>query len=481
MEILYIFHKYSYPVQGSIKVVLIAVGALALGLAVYYFTTTGQSPGPGPTPTSDNISSVAGNESSVETGGNQTGSVRKEVILNMMLTGDRWDALLGSAERRYESRHPDIDLKIISTILLYEESRFGIAESIRNQTSLDMVSLDQIWLGELAEEGLLVDLSDMTKEWGRAPEWYQANWDGGLHNGKVYAIWAWTDVRGMWYWKDMLQQADVDPDSLRTWEGYIESAGKLDSALQGEGVTPVHLVGADHSPDMWYPYLWMLGGDILEHRQGHPSKGAYWFPAYNGTEGIRALEFLKAQVDAGIAPQESHYWGSEFANRSFAVMLEGSWLPGEFPPEMREDLETEIGFLPLFPVPNEGDKSATLMGGWLLAIPETSSSKELAWEFLSTLVEPDVIVTILKQDGYLPTQIPIGEGRYADTMRESLVYYDSMTSMLTKGHVRPNVVEYSEIAGHIRDAINEVYRGEKLPKEALDDAASRSAATLGWQ
>jgi multiple sugar transport system substrate-binding protein len=77
---------------------------------------------------------------------------------------------------------------------------------------------------------------------------------------------------------------------------------------------------------------------------------------------------------------------------------------------MREDLETEIGFLPLFPVPNEGDKSATLMGGWLLAIPETSSSKELAWEFLSTLVEPDVIVTILKQDGYLPTQIPSVKG-----------------------------------------------------------------------
>ncbi len=96
--------------------------------------------------------------------------------------------------------------------------------------------------------------------------------------------------------------------------------------------------------------------------------------------------------------QEEHYWGVEFANRSFGVMLEDSWLPGEFPPEMREDFEKNVGFLPWFPVPKECDKSATLMGRWLLAIPETSSNKDLAFEFLSTMVEPDVIVTILKQD-----------------------------------------------------------------------------------
>jgi multiple sugar transport system substrate-binding protein len=285
----------------------------------------------------------------------------------------------------------------------------------------------------------------------------------------------------MWYWKDMLQRADVDPDSLRTWDGYIQSAKKLDLALQGEVSEPVHLVGADHSPDMWYPYLWMLDGDILEKRQGHPSRGSYWFPTYNGTEGVQALEFLKAQVDAGIEPQKKHHWGREFANRSFAVMLEGSWLPGEFPPELREDFETNVGFLPMFPVPREGDQTATLMGGWLLAIPETSSNKDVAWEFLTAMVEPDVIVTILKQDGYLPTQIPIGEGQYAGTMRESLSYYDDMASMLNVGHTRPNLVEYPEISAHIRDAINEVYRGDKMPKQALDDAASRTAEVLGWK
>ncbi|HKU50165.1 MAG TPA: extracellular solute-binding protein [Nitrososphaera sp.] len=469
------------PLQNSIKIAIVAiVGALAIVFSIDYATYGAPGPKAATEPIGSDIAPAA-NATSVDLIPDpSTQQKKREVVLTAILTGDRWDALLKKAEERYESRHPDTDLKVEATIVSYDESRSKLLESLRNGTSVDFISLDQIWLGEFADEGLLVDISTRTEAWGRASDWYQANWDGGLHNGRVYAVWAWTDVRGMWYWKDMLQRADVDPSSLRTWDGYIESSKKLRAALGDDVIEPIHLVGADHSPDMWYPYLWMLGGNILEQREGHPTKGAYWFPAYNGTEGVRALEFLKDQVDAGIVPQREHNWGSEFANRSFTVMLEGSWLPGEFSPEAREDFEANVGFLPLFPVPHEGEASATLMGGWLFAIPQASNNKEGAWEFLTTMLEPDVITTILKQDGYLPTQIPIGEGKYAPAMRDSLVYYDELTSMLSIGRVRPNIVEYPEIAGHIRDAINEVYSGEKLPQQALDDAAARSAESLGW-
>lgn len=67
----------------------------------------------------------------------------------------------------------------------------------------------------------------------------------------VYGIWTMADVRGMWYWKDMLTQANVDPNSLRTWDGYVSSAEKpINSVLQGLDVQGIHLVGVDHSPDM---------------------------------------------------------------------------------------------------------------------------------------------------------------------------------------------------------------------------------------
>ena len=135
---------------------------------------------------------------------------------------------------------------------------------------------------------MLSDLSNFTETWGRQSNWYQANWDGGVYQDKVFGIWAWTDVRGIWYWKDMLDESGVEPQSLMTWEGYIDAARKLNSALRPHGIEGVHLTGAGHSPDLWYPYLWMLGGEIVSIKQGHPTKGTYWYPSFNDTEGVRA-------------------------------------------------------------------------------------------------------------------------------------------------------------------------------------------------
>ena len=151
----------------------------------------------------------------------------------------------------------------------------------------------------------------------------------------------------------MLQEAGVDPNSLKTWDGYIASAKQLNLVLRPKGIEGVHLTGASHSPDLWYPYLWMLGGEILELREGHPTKGLYWFPSYNSSQGVRALEFLKQQVDAGIKPQKDHFWGAEFANRTIPVMIEGSWMPVFFPRESWSTLDEKVGFIPMFPVPNQ--------------------------------------------------------------------------------------------------------------------------------
>jgi multiple sugar transport system substrate-binding protein len=70
------------------------------------------------------------------------------------------------------------------------------------------------------------------------------------------------------------------------------------------------------------------------------------------------LRNLKQQAAAGIKPQERHFWGNEFTDRKFAVMLEGSWLPGFVPDEQIENL----GMIPMFLVSNQSNQNATMMG-----------------------------------------------------------------------------------------------------------------------
>jgi multiple sugar transport system substrate-binding protein len=222
----------------------------------------------------------------------------------------------------------------------------------------------------------------------------------------------------------------------------------------------------------------MLGGTIIEIRPAHPTKDFYWFPSYNSTEGVKALEFYKQLVDAGVKPNTINF-EKEFVSRKYAVMLAGSWLPGNFPSLTKENLEQQVGMMPMFPVPNANTRTATIMGGWLLSIPETSRNKELAWELITIILRPEILSPMFARYGYLPTQVPIGEGPYSVELRKSIAYYDELISLIQFGHSRPNIPEYPQIADHIREAIDDVFSGIKEPKQALD-AAAKSAKALVW-
>jgi multiple sugar transport system substrate-binding protein len=410
---------------------------------------------------------------------------KTNVTLRGLLTdlGDpgRWNQLLQPALDELNRRHPDMNIQIEYTDSLYNETRDIILDRISNGESVDIVSVGDLWLGEFAERGLLRNLTADFEQWGRMGDLYEANLDGSVYNNTLYGLWLWTDIRGTWYWKDMLQEAGVDPESLKTWDGYISAAIKLDDYLGDRVIQGVHLVGASHDLDLWYPYLWMLGGEILELREGHPTKGVYWFPSYNSSQGVTAMEFLKRQVDAGIEPQDRPYLDIAFVNRNFSVMLGGSWMPGEFPRESWPTLEQEVGFIPMFPVPNQTTQTSTMMGGYELAIPSTSQNSELAWELITITAEPEILGPFVQQYGYLPTQKTLGEGPASEPLKESIPFFEEMVSMIPYGRSRPSLPEYPDIAEHIHQAIQQVYNGSAAsPEDALNMAAAKSADSLGW-
>ena len=393
--------------------------------------------------------------------------------------GDRWKSLLPSALNELRSRHSDLNIQINYTVYPYNDARVQMLNTLGNKNSIDIISLDQIWLGEFANKSYVIDLTDRVNKWGGLSDWYQANLDGNLYNGKVYGIWAWTDIRSIWYWKDLFNQAEVDPETLKTWDTYVQSAKKLNSRLEQLNKSGIELVGGPGSQNEWYPFLWMLGGEILEYKSGHPIKGSYWFPAYNGTEGVKALRFFKELIDAKVKPITIDF-EKEFANKKYAEMLGGSWLPGYFSNLSKNEFEEKIGIIPMFPVPTEGTQNASIMGGWLLSIPDTSRNKELAWELITIMLKPEILSPVLAKYGYLPTQMSIGEGPYSDELRKLIPYYDQLIKLIPEGRGRPNIPEYPQIADHLQEAINSVYENKKSPEQALNDAASKSAEVLGW-
>ena len=414
---------------------------------------------------------------------------KEQITLRAMLTdlGDpnRWNSLIQPALQELRNRHPNLDIQMVSDANNpYNITRMKLINALSNQSlpPIDLISLDQIWLGEFAERGFLTNLTDRSQKWGGLSDWYESNVDGSVYNNTIYGIWAWTDVRGIWYWKDLLKEAGVNSSSLETWQGYIDSAKKLNNALNGTEIQGTVLFNVTYSPDLWYPYLWMLGGNIIQSRDGHPTKEVYWFPAYNSSEGIRAMEFIKQQANAGIKPEAGDL-DSLFALKSFAIYIGGQWIVSRFPPAEQKisNFEQKIGFIPMFPLPNKEDaQTSTMMGGYILSIPAVSKNKELAWELITIMLEPRILAPWLAKYAFLPTQKVIGQGNYSKVFEQTLPYSEEILSLIQFGQGRPTIPEYPDIAEHIRQAIHEVQYGVKEPKQALDDAAAQSAKALGW-
>jgi multiple sugar transport system substrate-binding protein len=96
------------------------------------------------------------------------------------------------------------------------------------------------------------------------------------------------------------------------------------------------------------------------------------------------------------------------------------------------------------------------------------------------MVEPEVLAPMLQKTGYLPTQTSIGQGPSSSILNQTVPYYDKMISMISLGRGRPNIPEFPQIDDHVTEALKQVCHGIKEPKQALDDAATKSAKLLGW-
>jgi multiple sugar transport system substrate-binding protein len=107
---------------------------------------------------------------------------KKRVVLTAMLDEigqlgkkERWQQFFGDALNELRTSHPELDIRIKFIEFLGNESRLRILSALTNKSSVDIISVDQIWLGEFTEKGVLTDLSNYTQRWGRASDWYESN------------------------------------------------------------------------------------------------------------------------------------------------------------------------------------------------------------------------------------------------------------------------------------------------------------------
>jgi raffinose/stachyose/melibiose transport system substrate-binding protein len=240
------------------------------------------------------------------------------------------------------------------------------------------------WAGgvfyDQARAGVLKDITkSMEGEW--AATLSPAGVKAFTYDGKVYGAPMKTSLEILWYNKELLKKAGVDPASLSTWKGFLDAVKKCKAA----GITPIATGGGDKWPLHFYWTMLALrigGKEAFEAAYNHEDEG------FDSPTFVKAGEMFKELLD--LEPFQPGFLGAKFPDAAgyFGDGKAAMFFMGDFLYSAQKSnsqsgkgvADDQIDFV-AFPAVEGGKGNEDVLGaveGWLVA----KGAPDQAVEFL---------------------------------------------------------------------------------------------------
>lgn len=424
-------------------------------------------------PTDVRVAATTGGKSVITITYRETGQGEKSALYRWITEG-------------YESYDKKDTMEInISPITASEGDYFAkIALALQSpSTSPDIVTEDTFQLATDVSAGYLTKLNEMLENY---PDWidgkYYENLKEGVttEDGGIYGLPYNTDVRGLWYNKEIFKQAGLPVDwQPKNWNEILETCKVIKEKVPdvvpfwcNSGVA----TGEATSMQTYEMLLYGTGERLVDEDTGK------WIVKSQGM--IDALTFLKDIYSNGYGPSLSKVLNGQASNTAsqdylpggkLAILLDGNWITGNYIengavpwPEYKDVL----GFAAM--PTKSGDGTVTLAGGWALSIPQNSDNKDDALDFIQHLMSQKVYTTSIINQGSIATRNDVLE----DTAYTDRPFMKTATEFLTGASFRPKDEKYSEVSTHIQAMVEAVVTGTS-PEDAMENYALDVIRTVG--
>ncbi|MGB5963324.1 MAG: ABC transporter substrate-binding protein [Coleofasciculaceae cyanobacterium] len=369
--------------------------------------------------------------------------------------------------KNFEKANPNIHIQIIegpNASDLYEN--LYTSAFILGDSPYDLINMDVVWAAKFAAAGWIQDLSNrITNEQLKA--FLDKDVEAGRYEGKLYRIPLRSDAGMLYYRKDLLKKAGVQPP-----ETFAELT-KISQKLQ------------DQKSTKW-GYLWQgrqyegLSAMFVEILEGY---GGFWVnPDTNEVglaqpEAIKAVAFLKSTIQTGISPKGVTTYQEEDTRRLFqngdAVFLR-NW-PYVFPlaQEDGSKIKDKIGIKPMIHAP--GQKSGACLGGWGLGIAKTSKHPEQAWKAIEYFTSTEALRPFIIKTGYLPSRKEL----FIDPeILSKYPHYLQLLKVVENTVLRPPIPQYAQVSDILQRYLSAAFTNQLSPEQAMKSAARETRLVL---
>jgi multiple sugar transport system substrate-binding protein len=354
--------------------------------------------------------------------------------------------------------NPNVQLEV-SMMPALEQHKAKLLLAAAADRLPDVASIDSFWLPLFVEGGHLQPLNQYWPAEDRADFLPFTTETLSDRAGNIYGVWHETDLRALFYRKDLVATPP------RTWDELIATASRI---AKERGVA-----GYLYNAGRWeatvfdhLPMFWAQGGELVD-ADGRPVFGE----DEHRERLIRVLTFLHDTVQAGAAPRavlavnDYKQLSAAAIAGDAAMFLGGNWqireLKDALPPE-------EFAQWGMAPIPQFRRGAApTGTGGWVWVVfAKDPERRRAAAQFILDIEAPHNASRISEATGRLPVRRSV----YANYPAFKVEPFPFFGAMLGAARARPAVPIYNSISRELQIAIGYAIEGTMTPARAVDEA-----------
>jgi multiple sugar transport system substrate-binding protein len=316
--------------------------------------------------------------------------------------------------------------------------------------SPDVLIVDNPVVSTLAEAGVLTTTSSTS---GIEPNLLAA----GQLDGKTYGVPIGANTLALYYNKDLLTKAGVDPAQVKDWTTLTAALQKVKAAGQ-KGIT-FSAIGTEEGSFQFLPWFWGAGAGLTQ---------------LDSAQGVQALTLWTDWLKQGYAPNsvlnntQTTSW-QEFATGKFAFGENGTW-------QLANAKKTGFAY-GIIPIPSQaGGTAPAPTGGEFVTVPVQDDTKryDVSQKIIGCLTSADNAYTTDTTLSYIAATDAV-QAKQVAADAELKVWVDAVQA--AKGRTSDNLgTKYPKISQPMWTAFQAALSGSKSPQAALAAAQQTAAA-----
>lgn len=375
----------------------------------------------------------------------------------------------------FEAANPDITITVEPQDFAQMPPRFFLGH--RTGSNPDIVWIDAKNVGGLQQSGAGADLEELVvNEWSeedKADFFVRAGWEAARHDGMLVGLPLFHGASVIYYRKDLLEEAGIDPASLTTWDALLEAAKTLTSDNDGDGVVDVWGFGMPLAPlktESTPALIGMLSGDE---------------PAFDGCKanwatdaGERALQYTVDLIDVhGVTPRDAVVYDVDDITEQFTAgryaMAITSNLRYSIIARNAEFGAENIGLLS-WPSWTGEHTGPMPVSGWWVAAWNRSPHLEEAGKFIDHMLSPEGVRLWMTVGGQVPTRRSLLDDPFLDKPENAWVS-TMIDAWSANSWMEPTQCNTRTLQGALNEAAARVLFTGISARDALVEAQNKFA------